>query len=548
VIRLHLAHDKGYAWQRRRCPLGLVHYKGNEWEIGRDLGVWLAEPGLTLQTLAERLALAPYNFAVVLEADDQLHAFVDALRTHPIFIAQRGSAVIVTDDPYATGAGLDTAIDEPLARAEFELAGYALGPKTLTSTITALQGGECARVTPGTTWSITRYRPPIHEEALTDSSPERGVPLLLETCDDIFGALCRGLGGRQIVLPLSSGVDSRIIATMLKRHGHANVLTFTYGRSDCWEIPTSRETAAKLGFPWHFVPYTRSRWRDWFASDLMAAYLPYASRHVSTPHVQDWPAVLELKRQGLVQPDAVFMPGHTAMLISNRLDRPILDRPAPERLDALAAALYRHHFVLQSAARAKADPGDVRRDIRSLLPDSVDGDNHRLLNAYFNFEAAERHSKMLMNSVRVYEFFGHHWALPLWDGRLVRLWARVPYQGRYAKRWFRELLVRTNLYGVFPPPAPSGLYARWRARVKEREITYRPLKWLRDSEERLLGYFHHHFDWYGIVSYAKYLRDMGHGGNFYSLMSRAYLRARRSEAVPDGRVRGEPRASAGRTV
>jgi asparagine synthase (glutamine-hydrolysing) len=409
-----------------------------------------------------------------------------------------------------------------------------------------LQGGECVAVAPDATWSVTRYRPPIHEEALADPAPERGVPLLLETCDEIFGSLCRGLAGRQVVLPLSSGVDSRFIAAMLKRHGHTNVLAYTYGRNDCWEVPTSREMAGKLGLEWRFVPYTRERWRDWFASDLMAAYLPYASRHVSTPHVQDWPAVLELKRQGLVQADAVFVPGHTAVLISNRLDRPILERPAAERLDALAAALYRHHFILQSARRAKADPAAIRGEIRSLLPESVDGDNHRLLNAYFNFEATERHAKMLMNSVRVYEFFGHHWALPLWDGRLVRLWAQVPYQGRYAKRWFRELLARTNLYGVFPPSAPAGLYARWRARAKEREITYRPLKWLRDGEERLFGYFHHYFDWYGIVSYAEYLRDMGHGGNFYSLMSQRYLRARSSDAGRNGRVHAERRASAGR--
>jgi asparagine synthase (glutamine-hydrolysing) len=349
----------------------------------------------------------------------------------------------------------------------------------------------------------------------------------MESCDTIFAELSEGLAGRQVVLPLSSGVDSRFIAAMLKRHGINDIVSYTYGKPGNWEQATSQQVAEKLGLTWHFTPYDHKQWRHWYESKEMAAYFPFAGRHNATPHVQDWPAVLQLKQQHLIDDDAVFMPGHTCVLISNRLDKTILDLPTEERRIALAAALFKHHGYLQRSARVTNNTQALIQRVAAGLDDVGDDktgeSGHHLLNTYFHHESTERHAKMLMNSVRVYEFFGHQWAMPLWDGRIIDTWASVNWQGRYAKHAFREFLYDSDLYGLFPRPSPASAANKLHDQVKNNPLLFPPLKRVKCAAHRGLGWFNHFLDWYGIVGYTDYVKHMGQCGNIYSILSRLYL-------------------------
>jgi hypothetical protein len=76
------------------------------------------------------------------------------------------------------------------------------------------------------------------------------------------------------ILPLSSGLDSRLIAGVAADVG-ANLYTYAYGASDMTDVVYSRQIAKTLGFPWKHIglpndfltKYTR-RWADWYGSSL----------------------------------------------------------------------------------------------------------------------------------------------------------------------------------------------------------------------------------------------------------------------------------------
>ena len=403
-----------------------------------------------------------------------------------------------------------------------------LGGSTLGRGVKALQAGEALRVEQTANGRLNvvaaRYVPHPDLPERQPASVEEDSAALMADLDAVFEPLLRHLDGRQVVLPLSAGIDSRIVAAMLKRHGYPRVLAYTYGRPGNWEAVPSEEIARALGLRWHFVEYSRPAWRRWYASSEMREYLPFASRHVSTPHIQDWPAVLEMKRARLLDHDAVFMPGHTAVLVPVGLDPRTLGDTDESRVDALVEAVYTYHFALQRAGRVTDTVDEIRARIRSVLPPFAGRDHHAAFNAYMIVETTERQAKLVLNSMRAYEFFGHRWVLPLWHGRLIDLWASVPWQGRLGKVWLDATLAEAKLYGLFERPAPLRGYARVRQRLKDNPVAYRSLKRLKCLEHRLAGYFHSYLDWYGVVSYPEYVFHMGRCGNMYSILSRLYLR------------------------
>jgi hypothetical protein len=77
------------------------------------------------------------------------------------------------------------------------------------------------------------------------------------------------------VLPLSSGLDSRLIAGVAADIG-VNVRAYAYGAPNSTDVVYSREIAQTLGFPWKHIhlpgnflaTYTR-QWANWFGSAMV---------------------------------------------------------------------------------------------------------------------------------------------------------------------------------------------------------------------------------------------------------------------------------------
>jgi len=59
----------------------------------------------------------------------------------------------------------------------------------------------------------------------------------------------------------------------------------------------------------------------------------------------------------------------------------------------------------------------------------------------------ERQAKFIVNSVRVYEFWGYEWRIPLWDNQLMDFFSGVPLKLRLEKKLYDPLVDR--VYGAF---------------------------------------------------------------------------------------------------
>ncbi len=443
-----------------------VWTRGQAWEKqtyleGQDLSVWLSKKLSNKSTsngsLFERL-LQTLNgsFALIAKTPEGVLAATDRLRSIPLFYGVRGNEFLLSDDAEHVRGFVGNTDFEELSVNEFLLAGYVTGADTLYPDVKQIQAGESISVEKNEVANVTasRYYRFLHGNYF-DESEEQLYGRMEEMLARVFERLVRSVQGRRIVVPLSGGLDSRLIAVMLKRLGVENVLCFSYGRPGHWESEISREVAGRLGYAWRFVPYTRRRWRKWFQSEEGRAYLKYGSGGTNYPIFQDWPAVWEMQKRNELQDGDVIVPGHTGDFISGG-HIPVFFLPS----DSLACAdvmdaILKTHYVLWNW---QAGYGDLKQLLSQRIEDRMEADtienSAEAADVFEKWEWQERQAKFIVNCCKIYEFWGYDWRIPLWDNEMMDFWARVPLKMRIGKKLYDSYL-ETHL---FPKFGVDGLY------------------------------------------------------------------------------------------
>lgn len=411
-----------------------------------------------LPALRDFVARLNGHFALVVRRDATLFAAVDRLRAMPLFFAANDGGCVIADRAPAVREAC--ALDEvdSVAALEFYLAGYVTRDATLFHGLRQLRAGEClwrAGDEPPRCEQYYRYR---HVE-LASASSDRLIERLHEVHRHVFTRLLESAGGRPIVVPLSGGYDSRLIVTWLHELG-AQPICYTYGLPGNWESRLSRDIAAHFGFAWHFVPYSGARWKNWAASAPMRTYQDYAGNYSSIPHVQDWPAIQELRN--VLPRDALIVPGHTGDFISGGHIPPAFARTARVTHRHLREAIQAKHYNLwRWPAQAQRQRAALDARIDATLGEAVAPAHayaaETAAGLYELWEWQERQAKFICNSLRVYDFHGYEWRLPLYDHELMDFWARVPLAQRVGRQLYyayvatRQPLPVGNANQDYPP-------------------------------------------------------------------------------------------------
>jgi asparagine synthase (glutamine-hydrolysing) len=393
------------------------------------------------------------QFALVASTGDSAFAAVDRTRSIPLFFAESRDGDVLVGDALAvaTGAGLQTLEQGHVD--EFLLTGFVTGPDTMVRGLKQLQAGEHLAVNPGvepTTARNYRYYP----EELS-SAPESE---LLEQWDDVLKAaaerLVKSFEGRPVVIPLSGGDDSRLVAAMLKIVGYDRITCYSYGSQNSKDVAGGREAAERLGLPWIHVSYSRSEWHDWYRSADWTRYSAFAGGFASLPHIDEWGALRKLKADARIDDLSIIVPGHTGDFISGGHTNYFFDLSGTETPDKLVRSIVNKHYGF--FPRRLKDVGELDRYSRRIL-DSLTGlpleTVQELSSAYEYWEWQERQSKFIVNSVRGYDYWGFDWRIPLWDAEVMDFWRAVPYEFKVDRKLYRSHLSTMNPANAFTTTA-----------------------------------------------------------------------------------------------
>jgi asparagine synthase (glutamine-hydrolysing) len=540
---VHLLIESAYRWHCSEDQ-GIRFWSTGSEKAGKALFSFFKgaeQPGI--EEVGRFLARLDGHFGFVVELPNRVFAGTDKIRSYPVFYACQGERFGVSNSARAVRDSFRFLDFDPLSVLEFQMAGYVSGPDTLLEGLKQLQAAEVL------VWDkkenrLSRERYFLFYSALEkETSLSRGIERLDTLTEEVFRKAVESLNGRPAMIPLSGGLDSRLVACMLKLLKYDNVLCYSYGLEGNWESRASREIAERLGVRWIFVPYDRKRYRSMYRDPDTAAYFRFGDGLSVLPFIQDRLCLLEMIEKGLVPSEGVFINGNSGdFSTGGHIPAVVMDH-ASGSWERLFQGIVGKHYSLWESRKTQENLSKISAKVRSTIQDLSGEDpdtatSESLASLYEAWEWQERQSKYVVNGQRVYDYLGYSWLLPHWDDLYLDFWSRVSPELKFGQELYKAYLEAKDFFGLFKTYEPERYVSprfvsplRTLARVAV--APFGKNLWHR-VDKSAFAYFTENLQTYSPFSYFDILSKKGGFRHAISLRVEDYLR-RLQEEITEAR-------------
>lgn len=441
--------DKKYRW---RCSNGVSKY----WSVGSRLATnrfrtfCHSNPKASLKELKKKLNNISGNYAVIIELEDRIIAAVDKIRSYPIFYTEGDFASISN----SARALRDNHIIDGLSLLEFQMAGYVTGSATLYQELYQLQAGEVL-IWDKKESKVKRDKYYLFYSDFTRIEKEED---LIEELDEInnriFAQVIEEANGSTIWVPLSGGLDSRLILCKLKQLKYDNLYAFSYGPPGNYEAKIAKKVAKKVDVPWVFASGTMKDSRKYFDLRDRRLYWEFADGLSSVPTMQGFNALNDLIGRGFLQVDDMVVNGQSGDFITGGHIPSLLGEYTQYKewrtiAEGLMGWIIGKHFSQHLKLLNEENTVKIVYKITSLIKKMLDESAQALSRVYELWECQERQCKYVVNGQRIYDFFNVGWSLPLWHDEHLKFWPQIPLELRYGQKLYKDYLDKFDFYGCF---------------------------------------------------------------------------------------------------
>lgn len=515
-----------YAWSEQRETGWHVAWAGDLKPAEIVSEVLESTATLSTQDLGERLQKVPGQFSFLAENQTHLVAASDRVRAYPVFYSDGREDTLFSNSARLLRERLSLQDPDPISLLEGLMAGYVTGQSTLYEGLKQLQAAEIAVFAKEAgTLSLDRYYEFLPQEIEQDE--DQLIERLGAATEQIFLRVIERADGRPLVVPLSGGLDSRLVLAMLKWLGYPTLRAFSYGVSHNQEAQRARIVAERLGVPWSFHPSIRKSARALFRDAQREDYWRSADGLCSLPNMQEYQPFAELIASGSLSSEAVVVNGQSGDFITGGHLRPALLSPEAG-CDAAFDAVVDKHYSLWKSLKTPENLTVLRERFDTNIRSALERGCTEAGRLYEYWEWEERQSKFVVNQQRTYDFFGLSWMLPLWDLEYCELWREVPLRLRLDQRLYKRYLERWDYKGLFSDPELRKPMVGWTGIT--RPVT--PLARLagavggeaaKDTVYRLFKYFGFKGHYLACYPYAHYWERSGNIRNPASLFAETWI-------------------------
>jgi asparagine synthase (glutamine-hydrolysing) len=462
------------------------------------------------------------GFAFVIMCENYIITAVDIVRSIPLYFNK--DAVVSDSARYVLSVSPDKSCNSDSIM-EISRSGYSISNKTLYNSVSILCAGQLAimRVNNCKIYSYYSY---VGRKARDTSFSSMSNILL----DHIFGFAERiksDYYGREIVVPLSAGVDSRLIVSALKYVGIKNVTCFSYGYKASFEIKAARAVAEHLGFNFIAIDTDRRETKKYYKTDEFKDYFYKMDSLSSVPYISESYQISYLVNNNLISSDAVIINGNTGDFISG--GHIPYDLSKSDYLLTEKEYIKKHYSLWGKLIENKSNSRVWINTIESIKKRGIDVES---LSAPALYELAEycgRQSHLIVGNQQVYDYFDLDWHMPLWSRDYVDFWSSVPYEYKMQKKLYLDTIKNKNICGVWKdiPINRKTIRPKWlipyRIALKGSLFLMNNTEEWNSIEKRLVYYFLEPYRNYYPESFIKVVSDNRQQRYYFSWWTERYL-------------------------
>ena len=392
------------------------------------------------------------NFTFVYKDFKKTILVSDRIRSTPIYYSVSNNTILISNDFNKINPEIDFVNDSRNdALLELKMGGFTIGDKTIIKDIFSTLAGQCILII---NKKITKkFYSKYFNKIDKNSNKNELIDELSEVTKQIFYKTIENIGDKQVLIPLSAGNDSRLVASLFKELGVKNVLCFSYGRKNNFEARFAKEIAHKLGYKWIFLANDNRDEREFYKSKLFQDYLNFSDSLSSVSYFQGLSTNYRLKKQNLIKEDAIFVNGNSGDFITGGHIKSIDFNKNSKNLydyNSLIECYIGKHFSLWGKMNSHKNMKTLKDSVIFFLDKvnmKLNDDNYHL--HYEFLELIDRQSKYVVSGQMTYEFFNHKWELPLWSDEYLFFWSKIPKEYKLNQTLYTEMLKKLNWGGVW---------------------------------------------------------------------------------------------------
>ena len=436
-MNITLKHNKGFKWYKNDSFYlkGYFYIDAVFYEKENALNFLLTIKDTS--DFKELLKNINGIFTIVFSDKKTVCIASDITRSFPIFYTFQNEKLFLSDDIIYLKNTFNILDFNAVSEIELKASCHTHGNKTLLQNVNQIQASEYLIIQNHKIIESNFFFSYAIEKAYLDSYSILKNKIVI-AFENSFKRFIDSLNNRTAVIPLSGGFDSRLIAVMLKKHNYKNVVCYTYGRKDSFEIENSKKTAETLNFDWYFIEYKNELISNYLPTEEFKNYAHFAGKLSSMPYLQEYFAIKFLKDKKIITQDAIFVPGFAGDILggseySKTISKNLKHSNLPEVIleKKMINYCFSNDEKKQIEAEIKKNLFLFDKNYTKKIPETVLED----------YNLKERIAKYIFNSASYYTFFGHQFRFPFWDTELLSLFKKIPIKYKKAKLLFDDILI-----------------------------------------------------------------------------------------------------------
>ena len=400
------------------------------------------------------------HFAILFISSNRTLIVIDRIGSSQINYLKQNNHILISPNLNKLKRELKSTLDrDERATLEINMGGFTIGKKRIYPIIKTPLAGQYVLFENDLIHTNKYFS--YFGDLNTNYSKESLIEELSDITLSIFKKTLSQVGDKQIVIPLSAGNDSRLVASCLKFLGAKNVLCYSYGNRKSFEVNTAKKIASKLGYKWHFISLNHFDEKKFYKSNIFVNYLKFAESNNALQYFQGLSSIYYLKAKGIIEDNAVFINGNSGDFISGMHINSIYEKVNDNKLskselkDVLKSCYVNKHFSLWGNLKTKKNINDIYDSIEDSIENykhKINKDNIHLI--YEFLELNDRQSKYVIAGQKTFEYFNHDWLLPLWDDEYLFFWKKIAIQYKYKQTLYSEMLLKNNWGYVWSDDIP----------------------------------------------------------------------------------------------